>query len=128
MARHAQPREIAELKGADKRNPQRYRGEPVKSSVEVGHAPEHLSEHAKQIWFELETYSLPGVLTGADRFVVEMAAELMAEYREDRRGFAVGKYTHLIGLLARLGLSPSDRQKFTTDKPQTDNPFANLEQ
>ena len=37
--------------------------------------------------------------------------------------FAVGKYTHLIGLLARLGMTPADRQKLGTEKQPEGNPF-----
>lgn len=123
MARHAQPRELAELKGAVKHDPQRYKGEAIKSEQPLGTAPEHLSEHAKAVWFEIEAHSLPGVLTGADRFVMEIASTLLAEYRIDPAEFAVGKYTHLVGILARLGLSPSDRQKFTKDSGSKGNEF-----
>ena len=124
MARHSQPREVAEIKGADKRNPQRYESEPPKSSLPLGDAPKHLSEAAQSCWFEISTYSVPGVMTGADRLMLEMASNLLAEYRTDPIGFAIGKYAHLIGLLARFGMSPADRQKLSIDKPKDENPFA----
>lgn len=123
MARHAQPVELAKLKGADKVHPERYRGEVPKSGLSLGIAPAHLSEDAKAIWFELEAYALPGVLTGADRFVLEVTCTLFAEYRRSPDDFAVGKYAPLIGNLARLGLSPSDRQKLGVAKPEKENPF-----
>ena len=73
MARHAQPRQVAELKGADKKNPQRYRLEPPKTALPLGTAPEHMTDAAKAVWFELETYAPNGVLAGADRLMLETA-------------------------------------------------------
>ena len=116
MARHAQPREVAALKGAPRRNPQRYRTEPPAVSMPLGQAPEHMSEAARAVWFEVQTYAPVGVLKGADRLMLEVGANLVAEYREDPKAFAVGKYTHLVGFLARLGMSPADRQKLGTEK------------
>ena len=131
MPRIAQPREVAELKGAHKRNPQRYRGEVVKHDMPVGDAPDHLSEGEKRCWFEIQSLSLPGVLTGADRIMLELAVELLAKKRgwiEGADGLSGVERSSLVNILARLGMSPADRQKFTTDAPDTDNPFANLEQ
>jgi hypothetical protein len=46
-------------------------------------------------------------LTSADRFLVEIAAVLMARYRiEELRS---GDVSLLIGLLGKLGFSPKDR-------------------
>lgn len=123
MARHPQAREVAELKGATKHDPQRYRKEPPKAELTLGHAPEHMCEAAKKCWFEISTYAPKGVLTGAERIPLEALSNLLAEYREDPREFAVGKYTHLIGLLARFGMTPADRQKLGTEKPKDENAF-----
>ena len=123
MARHPQPRELAALKGADKQNPQRYKKAAPKAETPLGNAPDHMGEPAKKAWFELETFALPGVLTGADRFVMEVTASLLAEFRQSPPDFSAGKYTHLIGCLARLGLTPADRQKLGTEKQPEGNPF-----
>lgn len=123
MARHSQPREVAALKGATKKNPQRYRNEPPKVDYPLGEAPAHLAPESRECWVELSTYAPRGVLAGADRAMLEMGANLLAEYRKDPPEFAVGKYTHLIGILARLGMSPADRQKLGTAKPPEENPF-----
>jgi hypothetical protein len=137
MARHAQPREIAELKGADRKNPQRYRGEVPKSGLPIGNAPDHLSDGAKKCWFELETYASPGVLTGSDRIALELASVLLAKQRrwiEPPEGIAVeeiwkfmafsnGELNALVGLLARLGMTPSDRQKFGIGDKDKENSF-----
>ena len=127
MARIPQPREVAKLKGSDKLNPQRYTGEVPKCSMPVGDAPEDMLEGAQAVWFEICTFAPSGVITGADRFMLEMASNLLAEYRDDPVEFAVGKYGHLISLLARFGLSPSDRNKLAMEPPKEANPFEQMD-
>ncbi len=127
MARHPQPREVAELKGATKHDPQRYRKQPPAVEQPIGTAPVHMTDEAKVCWFELESLAPVGVLKGADRVALETLSNLLAEYRKNPPEFAVGKYTHLIGMLARLGMTPADRQKLGTEKPDDNaNPFDNF--
>lgn len=123
MARHAQPLEVAELKGAPKLNPQRYRKETPKNAQPLGAMPDHLTAEAKSVWFEVEEYLLPGVMTAADRLVMETLCELLAEFRSSPREFPAAKLGHLIGCLGRFGMSPADRQKLGTEKPKEGNPF-----
>lgn len=123
MARHAQPRELAELKGATKHDPQRYKPEVPKHDRPLGAMPDHLTSEAKTVWFEVEEYLLPGVMTAADRLVMEMLCELLAEFRKCPKEFPSNKLGHLIGCLARFGMSPADRQKLGTEKPKEGNPF-----
>jgi len=126
MARIKQPREVAELKGANKRNPQRYRGEVLKNDAPIGEPFSQMSPGAKALWREI-SFSLPlGVLTVADRHMFKVLCNLIAEYDEDPSGFSIGKYTHMRGLAASFGMTASDRQKFISDKPKDDNPFADL--
>lgn len=127
MARIAQPREKAELKGQHKRNPQRYKSTPPKSASPLGNAPDHMNEEAKAIWFELETFSIPGVLTQADRYFMEFACNLIQEYRKCPEEFTTSRFTPMYSALARLGMSPADRQKLAVEKPKDENPFANLD-
>lgn len=124
MARIPQPRELAELKGAPKHDPQRYRKEPPKNPYGLGDAPATMDPGAKAAWFELQTHALPGVLTASDRFVVELASNLLAEFRADPMMFSTGKMGNLRGLLAEAGFGPAARQKFGVDKPaKPDNEF-----
>lgn len=127
MARHANPIEEQHLKGADRTHPERYRKEVPKSALPLGQFPAVRSTSPEEIWFELSSFALPGVMTGADRFMLEMACELLAEFRSGPREFQVGKYTHLISLLARFGMSPSDRTKFGIDKPNSDDALDHLD-
>ena len=122
MGRITQPRELAELKGATKHDPQRYRIESSKSEFELGKPPNFLGESAKETWAELQTYALPGVLTAAERFIFEITANLIVEYRADPSSFSSAKMNNLIGCLARLGMTPSDRQKIgLPNKPKTND-------
>lgn len=118
MPRHTQPREVAELKGATAKDPQRYRGEVPKLDLPVGNAPEHLSAEAAACWFELQTYSIPGVMTAADRLSLEMTSELLAGFREDPKAFPANKIGQLVSLLGRFGMTPCDRQKLSIEKPK----------
>lgn len=129
MARHKQPREKAELKGSVKKNPQRYTKEEAdvpKNSHGLGEPPSYLKADAKKAWRELEAHCLPGVITAAERFIFEIAACLLAEFRKDPVEFPASKFTHLVGALARLGMSPADRQKVQAQiprNPQDEDPF-----
>lgn len=123
MGKIAQPREVALLKGADRKHPERYKGKVPKAPTPLGNAPDHLSPAAQEVWFEIDTYGLPGVMTSADRFLLEVTCVLISEFRGDTDKFQVGKYGQLISCLGRLGLSPADRQKLATTKPDEENPF-----
>ena len=123
MGRIQQPRELAELKGATKHDPQRYIIEPSKSAFELGRPPNILGESAKEVWAELQTYALPGVLTGSERFIFEITSNLIVEYRADPASFSSAKMNNLIGCLARLGMTPSDRQKIGLPNKPKKNEF-----
>ena len=109
MSKHIQPRELAELKGATKVNPERYRDEVPKSTMPLGEYPVDRSTEPEDCWFEISSMCIPGVLTGADRIMMEIASDLLGEYREDHQKFASAKLSNLISCLARFGMSPSDR-------------------
>lgn len=116
MARIPQPIELAIFKGAHKKDPQRYRKIIPKSSHPLGDAPDHMSEAAKKIWLELEQASMEGVLTGTDRWIMEITSEILAQYRRNPRGFSSSRLRTLISCLARIGMGPSVRQKLGISK------------
>jgi hypothetical protein len=123
MPRHIQPREVAELKGATKVHPERYRKTPPAVDLPLGNAPDSFTAAQKAIWFELETYAPKGAWTGADRVTVELLCILLDEFRTNYAEMKVAKIGSIIGCLARLGMTPSDRQKLGTEKPPDGNPF-----
>lgn len=124
MARHPQPIEVAKFKGAHKKDPQRYQKDIPKLDMPLGKYPEHLSPGAKKVWFELEAYALPGVLTATDRLAFEILSELIAEYRMAPVNFKTGRINTIISLMARLGFTVADRQKLGVDKDKKENRFA----
>lgn len=123
MGRIQQPRELAELKGAVKHDPQRYKADVPKNPSPVGQPPAHMGESAKAIWFELEAYALPGVLTASDRFMLEFIANFLVEYRSDPADFTAAKMGNLISCCARLGFSAADRQKLGVAKKKPESGF-----
>jgi len=127
MARHKQPREAAELKGALKVHPERYRDEIPKSTLPLGEYPAERSTDPADCWFEISSMCIPGVLTGSDRIMMELASDLLAEYREDHKKFPAAKVGHMVSCLARFGMSPTDRNALGLEKSKDKNPFANLD-
>jgi phage terminase small subunit len=124
MSRLALPMEIAELTGAARHNPQRFRDNPPKSTMPLGQAPQVMSEAARRIWFEFEAYAPAGVMTGNDRPAMEMLCELFAEFRENPRTFAAAKYARATILLAHFGMTPSSRRGVAGPaKKKDDSPF-----
>jgi hypothetical protein len=123
MPRHKQPLEIAILKGSVRRNPQRYKGKSASSGLPLGEPPDHLSAQTREAWKDLEQSSLPGVLQGSDRFIMEVTAGLLAEFRNKPYDFTAGKYRSLLSCLGRIGLTPLERQKVGVVAPGTANAF-----
>jgi len=123
MARHPQPREVAELKGAFKVHPERYRNEVPTSDMPLGQAPEYMSEEAKAIWFEVEGMAVRGVLKAPHRLIVEILANGFAAYRKNPDDFPANKMGHLISCCARLGFSPADQQHLKGGGGADENPF-----
>ena len=127
MARHPEPLEMAAMKGATDKNPARYvaRGKAPKPAAGIGLAPDHLSPSAAVVWLELAPTMVEGVLTIADRIAWEALCELVGEMRDVKREFSGSKYSVLVSLLARFGMTPADRAKVavTDDQDKPANPF-----
>lgn len=127
MARPKTPTRILDARGSFRKHPERRRdGEPeVKNPL--GAVPESLTSGEIACWNEIVSYSPVGVLTEADRLAVELAACLLAEFRDDRAGFAAGKMGRLQSMLGQFGMNPSDRAKLSIEKPKDDNPYNDLD-
>ena len=126
MPRPLTPIAIADLKGSSRKNPARYKlrknaPQPLNG---VGGPPPWLSQGAAQAWTEI-AMSLPAsVLTSADRLALELASELICEFREAPRAFTAARTAQLRGLLGSLGLTPVDRIKLAVpDTLDQDDPW-----
>jgi hypothetical protein len=107
MGRTRTPSAVLELRGAFKRNPSRLRArknEPLVTTA-LPEPPSTLPKPVKSAWLEMRNRG--HWLTSADRFLVEIAATLMARYRFDE--IKSGDVSQLIGLLGKIGFSPKER-------------------
>ena len=115
-----QPRELALLKGAHKVNAARYAEEVPKSDLPFGEPPAHMPQDARDVWAEIESLAIPGVLTGADRLTFEIMCNTFAEYRRDPENFQTARITALLAMLSRFGMSPADRNRLAAPaKPKS---------
>ena len=126
MARPRKPTNVLELSGAFKQNPQRAR----KDADTVGpltSAPAHLNGAVLHAWNELAKYAPVDVLTDSDRISLELAAHLLAQFRENPVEFPGNKLVRLEALLGKFGMTPADRAKVGGKKEAPKgNPFADL--
>lgn len=126
MARPRKPTAALELKGAFKKDPQRKaarKNEP-QSTAPVGAAPDLFDADERKLWDELAGYGF--WLTAADRLLLEIAVKLMVLFRKS--ALDGGGISKLIGALAKLGFSPTDRSKVQAPgakEPEAD-PFADF--
>ena len=107
MARPRTPTSVLELRGAFKNHPSRLKArenEPIVAS-RLPSPPSYLTSATAETWQEMKSWGY--WLTSADRFLVEIAATLMARYRIDE--LKSGDVSLLIGLLGKIGFSPNER-------------------
>src|ERR1700694_4512095 len=107
MARPRKPTAMLELLGAFKRNPDRLKdrkNEPIVTTA-LPEPPKYLTKATTATWLEMQSRGY--WLTSADRFLVEIAATLMAAYRTDK--LKSGDVSLLITLLGKIGFSPGER-------------------
>lgn len=120
MGRPRTPTNVLELKGSLKRHPERRDAEhepkpdkPIRKTV-----PDWMNRAEAKVWRELKAACAPGVLTGSDNAVLELAACLVAEFRECPQDFPTSRINPMISALARLGMTPADRSKIGVGGPK----------
>ncbi len=116
MARPRTPTSIQELKGAYKKDPQRFkdREEEPKPEGPLGAPPFGFDEELEAIWREIDGMVPARVLTIADRWLVELACRTM---RDVRQGSALASERNLLlSCLSRMGLTPADRSRIAVPK------------
>ena len=117
MGRHKLPSNVKKLKNTYREH-RENKDEPI-SEEPLGNAPDCLDDKQKQVWFELSEITPEGVLTDADRIIVEIATRMLTTLRTMGK-LSVGEMGHLIGCLARMGLTPVDRAKISVKKTKTE--------
>lgn len=129
MSRPRTPTALHVIRGTKRKHPERMRereNEPVPSGP-IGEPPEWLTDEQVKCWHELVSICPPGVLGNSDRLALELTVRLMVESRGDN-GLSGTSIGHLISLLARFGLTPSDRSKVSVTKGDDKNPFSKFSQ
>jgi len=127
MARPRKPTNVLELTGAFKKNPQRAR-QDAETAGELSAPPKHINGPVLNAWKEIVKYAPLQVLTESDRLSIELAANLLAQFRADPVEFTAAKLVRLEALLGKFGMTPADRAKVSGPKkePPKGNPFADL--
>lgn len=118
MAPRKQPRELAELKGATKKNPQRYRNTPPKSEYDIGDPPKGQSKRWKELWKEVVKYCPAGVLTGAERHTLAVYCDLREEYEKAPDTIPTARIQAMLGILHDFAMNPTARQRFNVAPPK----------
>jgi phage terminase small subunit len=118
MARPRKPTAVLELTGAFKKDPQRARNDEPVPTGKPGDPPDYLGEVAAGIWHEMVLHGF--WLTDADKFLLEIAARHMADFR---RGVCDPKIiAQLITVLNKLGFGPAERSKIKAPGAKEDGP------
>lgn len=120
MARPRTPAAKAALTGADKHDPQRFRGrsEPKTSGRKVGKPPSYLAPMARKAW---DTFidELPW-LTYEDRPALEVVSNMRARIMAAEPDLTASFYGNYRMALSSLGATPVDRSK-VYQPPQDDD-------
>jgi len=84
-----------------------------------------LSENEKSCWHEVVKLCHENSLCSADRLIVEHGARILSALRASSEYVDTKMMVRFECVIAKLGLSPSDRSKVSIIKPkETENPFA----
>lgn len=113
MSRPRKPTAMLQLVGAFEKNPARGRARANEPTPEggIGEPPATFSPDEKSAWAEIVSTSHAGVFCRADRISVEIAARLLAQYRQTPLTFPDARLLRLNRLLASFGMTPSDRSR-----------------
>ena len=111
MPRRRVSTKVLKARGSHLRHPERVRSrasEP-KYSGPLGAPPKSLRPDFRELWFELAALVPEGVAEHSDRWTFEVLVCLMAKFR--RRQAKSGEVSQLLNLLAKFGMTPSDRSR-----------------
>jgi hypothetical protein len=115
MARLRKPTEVLKLAVTFLDNPTRRRLPGPTSELPIGGPPEHLAPHEATAWREFVANAPAGVLTGGNRWVLEMACRLIAKSR--REGLLAAETGYLRACLTALGVSPASHSGVPGARP-----------
>lgn len=126
------PANVVELKGADKKDPQRFRDRKVSESAaedmtgKLRSAPEHLDARTVLVWEDVRK-TVPW-LRDADCFLIESTVKLITKMQYEPEEMKAADYSNLRAMLGQLGMTPADRSKvnIVPEPKKEDDPWANM--
>ena len=122
MGRTRTPTAVLEMRDTYKRNPEyRNKHEPIPETAFPDNPSQRLTVQEQACFIEIAKQAPPGVLTGSDVLAVEIAAQLLARWRE-KGDLPDGKLTRLLTLIGRFGMDPSGRAGLVVPR-KAKNPF-----
>lgn len=126
MARPRTPTNVLDARGAFKKHPERARTD-APAAGPLGNPPSHVTGDVLKAWREIAKSAPLQVLTESDRLALELAANLLAQFRLNPVDFPAAKLVRLEALLGKFGMTPADRAKVggKKDAPKG-NAFADL--
>lgn len=126
MARPRTPTNVLDARGSFKKHPERKR-QDAEASGPLEASPDHINGAVLNAWNEIVESAPLDVLTNSDRISLEIAANLLAQFRKDPIEFTAAKLVRLEALLGKFGMTPADRAKVGGKKEAPKgNPFADL--
>lgn len=124
--RPRKPTNVLHLSGAFKHNPQRLqaRANEPQPDGPIGEAPEWMAQDEAALWDTIAAESPPGVLTSADRGLLEIMVELKKLVQS--RAADPKERALLLRCYTELGMTPASRSKVQakTTKTEEINEFA----
>ena len=126
MARPRTPTNVLDARGSFKKHPERKR-QDAEASGPLDVAPGHLDGKVLAAWNEIAACAPLDVLTNSDRISLEIAANLLAQFRDEPIEMPAARLVRLEALLGKFGMTPADRAKVGGKKEAPKgNPFADL--
>ncbi len=127
MPAHRKPTKLLELSNNYRGEQKRSReNEPEPLGPFPKEPPEDMPDEVQRAWYDLVSEIPPACLGSSDRFVVELASGLLAEWRRDPFAFNAAKLSQLRVVLGTLGLTPGDRSRLKAPEPEPVNEFDDI--
>jgi hypothetical protein len=111
MSRRKKPYAALLASGSVAHDPGRYAGreDEVRVDTPLGDPPKRFKPDQRAVWNEIAASAPPNTLTGADRFLVEVLAILMAEFRKVGPEMPAAQIAKMTECMGKLGMTPVDR-------------------
>lgn len=116
--------EQAEARGSNQINAGRFkdRQDMPETTGALGDPPKHLPGPVKKVWKELAQVIPAGVAGETERQKLELAAQLLSQFRTNPTNMPTSRIALLEGMLGRLGLDPQARTKMHVSPPKETKP------